>query len=174
MYADDLDLSEHTGLGNCMEYAKSTMAALCANGYYNSERVNLRYEVKFINKKTGETEYKSEDSLDHSFIITDLNCRKEKDIIVDSWLNFADYKNGAVARFKGIFDDEIRDCEKFHKKLFTLEKLKKEGKYNPEDYKMEAGFVFAPREINATKYEKERLGDYARNIYPELILDRRA
>lgn len=174
LYADDLDLSEHTGLGNCMEYAKAAMAALCANGYYNSERVNLRYETKFINKETNEVEYKSEDTLDHSFVITDLNCRKEKDIVVDPWLNFADYKEGALTKFKDIFEDKTKYLEKYHCKLFMIEKLQNGEEYNPEDYKMETEFVFAPREAHATKHEKERLGDYARTIYPGLIINSKA
>ncbi len=173
LYADDLDLSEYTGFGNCMEYAKAAMAALCANGYYNSERVNLRYEIKSINKKTGETEFKSEDTLDHSFVLTDLNCRKERDIVIDPWLNYADYKTEAKAEFKTLFKDKIKLIKEKHKKLFMIEKMMKNEEYRPEDYEIKENFVFAPREINATKFQKQKLGEYARNVYPELILNRR-
>ena len=174
LYADDLDLSEHTGLGNCMEYAKAAVAALCANGYYNSERVNLRYEIKFINKETGKVEYESEDPLDHSFAVTDLNCRDEKDIVIDPWMGFADYKQEAVIRFRNIYADDAEKFEKFHKKLFMLEKLEKGEKYNPENYIMETGFVFAPREIYSTEYQKQRLGEYARMVYPRLLLNKKS
>lgn len=174
LYADDLDLSEYTGLGNCMEYAKAAVTALCANGYYNSERVNLRYEIKFINKETGEVEYKSEDSLDHSFAVTDLNCRDKKDIVIDPWMGFADYKQEAITRFKNIYADDTEKFEKFHKKLFMSKKLESGENYNPENYIIETGFVFVPREIYSTKCQKQRLGEYAKMVYPGLLLNKKS
>lgn len=38
-----------------------------------------------------------------------------------------------------------------------LEKLEKGEKYNPENYIMETGFVFAPREIYSTEYQNKGL-----------------
>ena len=55
-----------------------------------------------------------------------------------------------------------------------LEKLEKGEKYNPENYIMETGFVFAPREIYSTEYQKQRLGEYARMVYPGLLLNKKS
>ncbi len=170
LYADDLDLSEYTGLGNCMEYAKAAIAALCANGYYNNERMNLWYETGFRNIKTGEIEYINKCPLDHCFAVTDLNRRDKKDIVVDPWAGFADYTPEAKEKFKVLFNKRIKMAERANQKLFMIEKLENGEDLSIENYKTEGDFIFMPREIFTTNYEKEALGNYARTIYPELIL----
>lgn len=70
-------------VGNCLENARLALAVLCANGYYNSSLVKLRYEIQIINKKTRKLEYKESTDLDHAFVITDMNERDKKDIVID-------------------------------------------------------------------------------------------
>lgn len=167
------DLSQMKGfkIGNCAEYSKATLAALCANGYYNSSRAGLLYEIKFINKKTKKVEYREFEDLDHNFVITDLNKRKKKDIVIDSWLGFADYECGAFAKFRQIYDDELDTYEEMHKKLFRIEKMKNGEEFNPEDYEMRTGFQFRDSEYLATPSDKEKLGKLVAQKHPGLLLD---
>ena len=92
--------------GNCMEAAYATAATLFANGYKNTDIASLMYKAEFYNKRTKALVHTSSVSLDHSFVITDMNKKDGKqDIVIDSWLGFADSIEGAIARYKKIKDD---------------------------------------------------------------------
>ena len=106
-YVRRLNAVKKNKTGNCMEAAMATATALLANGYKNTSIGNLLYEAKFLDKKTGETVYSGTISLDHSFVMTDMNKCGERNIIVDSWLGFADSKEGAIARYKQIKDEKV-------------------------------------------------------------------
>ena len=52
-YIVNLNMIRQLKLGNCKENAMAAMAVLTANGYFNSDRVELMYKMDFINKKQG-------------------------------------------------------------------------------------------------------------------------
>lgn len=167
-------------VGNCNENAKLALAVLCANGYYNSSLVKLRYEVQIINKKTKNVEYKQSTSLNHAFVITDMNKRGKKDIIIDPWLGFADYERGAFGRFNGLYGDDLDDLVTMHKKLFYIGKLEK-GELKPgealnfDDYEIRKGFVYSESwDDNGNRQDREHLGELVRKEYPETVLDVKA
>jgi len=166
----DLSQISKNKVGNCTECSKAALATLCANGYYNSHRVNLLYRVEFINKKTGEKEYSAANSLDHSFAVTDLNSRKEQDIVIDPWLGFADYKGAAFARFKAFYGDELDDYETMHKKLFNLKKLQEGENIDFKDYEMRKNFIFHKVDP-APLFARENIGTLVTKEYPEILLD---
>ncbi len=155
--------------GNCEENAKAALAVLFANGYYNSSRAGLEYQVSVVNKETQGVVYSLTRLLDHSFAVTDLNVAKKQDIVIDPWFGFADTKQGAISRFKRVYKDDTekiqRECsEKFYN-LFH----RREG-FNLDDYEIRTEFVFAPRE-RLSDFEKEEVGKYAKATYPGVLLD---
>ncbi len=156
-------------VGNCEENAKAALSVLFANGFYNSSRVGLEYEIKFIDKQTGEPAYSISKDLNHSFAITDLNTCKKQDIIIDPWLGFADNKQGACARFKGIYKKDLDEFENEAKEKFYGLFHLKEG-FKLEDYEIRREFIFPMRErMSAT--QKQEIGEYVKNVYPETVLD---
>lgn len=171
-----LDAIAKNKIGNCSENAKLALAVLCANGYCNSALVGLAYEVKFINKKTNEVEYRNLTNLDHAFVITDLNERKEKDIIIDTWLGFAAYKEEATDRFKALYGEDLGNLVEMSKKLFRIEKMQKGQISENEtidfnDYEIRKGFKYLEGFTdNETMKEKEQLGELVRKKYPEVVL----
>lgn len=174
LYATNLNGVKAIKKGNCAENAMAAMAVLCANGYYNSERVDLCLKAEFKNKKTGETPYSKALPLDHSFVITDMNSRKEKDIIIDPWLGFADSKTGAIARFKQIYRDrDIKDYISMHKSAFRYNLLSENPDANMDDYEMKTEFIFKPTEPYTTDYQLRRLGEYSRAMFDGIMLNKK-
>lgn len=159
-------------IGNCEECAVASLAALAANGIYDAKRVNLYLETKYINKQTGETEYRALNNLDHSFVVTSMGKKsdKEKDlVVVDTWLGFADSVSGAKARFKQIYDDgTMRDLFCFNRSMFRLEKMKKGQTVNFDDYELKREFVFQPADFYSSK-QLEDLGLYSRIMFESLL-----
>ncbi len=171
----DLEQISKVKIGNCEESAKAAMAVLCANGYYNSSRVSLCYKVEFVNKQTKKVEYFAINSLDHSCVTTDLNTRKEQDIVIDPWFGFADFKQGAVSRFKQVYLDKTEHFKTMQQKLFAEQKAKKGEKFNPNDYEMRTKFLFNRLYSDfSSKEEKEKLGELVLEQYPKTALNIKA
>lgn len=172
-----LDALTKKKIGNCTENAQLALAVLCANGYYNSSLVGLQYEVKFVNKKTNEVEYRNLTNLDHAFVTTDLNERKEEDIIIDPWLGFASYEEEAFSRFKSIYGEELDDLVEMSKKLFRIEKIQKgqlakNEKIDFDNYEIRKGFkLIKGFSDNGSIEEKKSLGELVRSKYPGVVLD---
>ncbi len=174
---DDCENYENTllavadkNIGNCGECAKAVIGVLAANGFYNSSRVILQSKIKFIDKTTGETEYEDISDLDHSFVLTDLNSRNEKDIVIDSWLGFADYKSNAATMFKTIFSKDLEEQERKSIKHFQMIKQRKGEEFNIDDYEIKREFVFIPCDGGGYNTWK-RLGEHVKKIYPQVVLD---
>ncbi len=104
-YIENLNGVKKYKAGNCMESAMAAMSALYANGYKNTKLGSLVYKADFLDKKTGEVLFSDSISLDHSFAVTDMNSGKNRNIVVDPWLGFADTKGGAISRYKGLRDE---------------------------------------------------------------------
>ena len=170
LYGISLDGIKQNKAGNCTECSKATMAVLCANGYYNSERMNLVYRSEFVNRMTGETDYVIDAPLDHSLVVTDMN-EGEKDIVIDSWMSFADTKEGAISRYKDIYDKKDQDAAVDYsiKKLCKQHSL--EEKYVRTTYRIKSRMDFAPADPYATAYQLKRLGEYARENYKGIVIE---
>lgn len=172
-YAHLLNGMELLKIGNCEECAVAALAALTANGYYNSQRVSLGMEIQYVDKKTGKIEYKEIEPLDHSFVITSLDNEnpKEKDkIVVDPWMGFTDSVSGAKARFKQIYGEkELHNIFSYHRSMFRVNMAMKTGNvidYN--DYELRSNFIFYPSDMY-TKEDLKDLGLYARIMYSDLV-----
>ena len=154
---------------NCHECAALSIAALAANGIHDVNRVNLTADIKFINKKTREIEYKATEPIDHTTVIAKIG---KDNIIVDTWLGFTDSISGAQSKFKQqLWDSDIKDKARTHRSLFRLEKFEKDGVLiNPDkDYELRTTINFEQAE--ETKEEDIRLiGYYSRCCFPELIM----
>jgi hypothetical protein len=160
-------------VGNCHECSIATLAALAANGYYDSQRENLVLEIDFIDKKTGEDCYINE-LLDHSFVVTTLDKKnkKEKDkIVVDSWLGFADSVSGAKERYKHLYSDKkINNIIEIKKDMFKQHKLKKDGVLiDFNDYDIRYNMQFYPVD-NLKRDVIKELGMYSRIMFENLVL----
>ena len=169
LYAMNLNGLQQLKIGNCEENAKSTIAILFANGYYNSEQVNLMLKIDFINNETNKIEDSRLYPLDHTFVITDMNTGRKQDIIIDPWLGFADSKSGAIARFKKIYNNE--DYEKAIKITSGIFCRKKELEYDEfqKKYSTKTSFVFEPAEKNITEKQKRQLGEYTQIMYNGIL-----
>ena len=173
-YTKILDGVKLLKAGNCEECAKVVLAALSANGYYNSQRVSLAVDISYINKKTGECEYNCVEPIDHSFVITSLdndNPKKNDYVVIDSWLGFADSISGAKARFKQVFDNKaLQNLLSFHRSMFRLNKFEQSGtRINFDDYQQREKFVFYSSD-NYTPEDFKDLGLYSRIMYENLLL----
>lgn len=179
-YESSLNAVKIMKTGNCEECAEAALAALYANGYYNSDKMYLEYETEFINKKTKKSEYKETDNLDHAIVITTLGNKnpKEKDrIVVDNWLGFSDSISGAKGRYKQIFGDKyLDDITSKHRSLFRLNKYIETGSFiDFNDYELRQNFKFTPvSELKSserlTQEDKENLGFYSRIFFQETVL----
>ena len=158
-------------VANCHECAALSIAALTANGIYNVNRVNLEAEFKYINKKTGEIEYKATEPIDHTTVIAKMGKDKKDKVVVDTWLGFADSISGAKGKFKQLlWNSDIREKARLHRSLFRVEKIQKDGVLiDPDkDYELQTKISF--KEAEETSQDDMRLiGYYTRCCYPELI-----
>ena len=170
-YILNLNMIRQLRLGNCKENAMAAMAVLTANGYFNSDRVELMYKMDFINKKTGEIEDRKLYPMDHSFVITDMqkgNKKGEQNYVVDPWLGFADGKEGAIARFKEIYKKrDYFEAESFMRNMFRCDKRLSREEFE-EQYEIRTGFYFKKTEPDMTREQKEYLGLYAREVYKNM------
>lgn len=174
-YTQLLDGIKLMKVGNCEEKAIAMLAALCANGYYNSERVCLYLETRYINKETGKTEYKALDSLDHSFVITELeNDNKKNKIVIDPWLGFTDSISGAKAKYKQIYDEtSIKNIISYHRSMFRLRTYENTGKLiKPEDYELRRNFIFYSPDT-LTEENLKDLGLYSRIMFENLLMPKK-
>lgn len=158
--------------GNCIECAKSCFAVLLANGYTNSSIVTLGLKTSFINKLTGDEEYCKVTPLDHSFVVTDLNKEGGKDIIIDTWLDFADFKSEAAVKFRNAFEEDIEKAENDCLKGFMERKTKAGEEFDPENYKKRSVLVFLNLGYTASDHEKALLGEHVKEMYPESLINK--
>lgn len=153
--------------GNCLENSLAALAALYANGYTNSNLANVRLKVEFINNDTQKSDAIYYMPLDHSVAITDMNRGGKKDIVLDPWLNFADSKDKAIARYKSVYsDNEIYEARSWAKYYFS-QALNRMGK--PSDisnYKINQNIVlvesdtYTPEQLAPLqKFASEHFGD---------------
>ena len=158
-------------VANCHECAALSIAALTANGIYDVKRVNLQAEFQYVNKETGEIEYKATEPIDHTTVIAKIGEGKKDEVVVDTWLGFADDVSGAKGKFKQIlWDSDIREKARLHRSLFRVEKIQKDGiLIDPDkDYTLHTKINF--KEAEKTSQEDMRLiGYYTKCCYPELI-----
>lgn len=170
-YAFNLRNIKNAKAGNCMESAIATLGVLAANGYYDSKRMNLFLDTSFINKKTGEVEYKKRNDMDHSMVLTTMNrkCKKQDDyIVIDSWMGFADSYSGAIAKYKQNYKQEyIDECIRYNKALFTIEQHQKNKNFNLNNYKLKTNFVLQEADfINSNGIKM--LGEYSSVMFDNL------
>ena len=154
---------------NCHECAALTMAALAANGFYNVERANISANFEFINKETGKSEYKATEPIDHTIVIAKIG---EDDVVVDTWLGFADSISGAKAKFKQqLWDSDIRAKAREHRSLFRVKKNEETGKIiNPDkDYTLKTTINFNKAEESSPENIR-MIGYYTRCCFPELVM----
>jgi len=174
IYALSLHDMKKEKTGNCMENAMAALTVLFANGYYNSERVELFYKASFINKKTGEIEYEDRTPLNHSFVLTDMKKEGEekgkKNVVIDPWLGFADSLEGARGRFKQFYNGDLSTCKEMFTKLFKIDKLQKGEQFSPDDYDIRLDFEFLPCDDFEFESEKRQLGFYARCEFDGITL----
>ncbi len=173
-YSILLDNVKTAKTGNCDECAIAALAALTANGYNNSKRVFLGYEIQFINKKTNKIEYSDISPLDHSCVLTTLdkeNPQKNDIIVIDPWLGFAESLSGANAKFKLMYkEDNLQNIFSYHRSMFRLKKAKETGKViNFDDYEVRQNFTFYPAD-GYSKQELKDFGLYCGTAYESLLL----
>ena len=175
-YALTLAGVEKNKTGNCEEAAICALAALTANGIYNSRRMLLYLQTDFIDKKSGECVYSDQSPIDHSFVITTmsdlkLDDAKDKDIIVvDPWLGFTDSLSSAKARFKQIYDaSDFNYINEYQKSAFRL-KITEQTHKEPDfaDYDIKQKLIM----VNADKYNEKdmkQLGNFMKVYYDGLV-----
>ena len=157
-------------VANCHECAALSIAALTANGIYDVNRVNLEAEFQYVNKKTGEVEYTAKEPIDHTTVIAKIGDKKEE-VVVDTWLSFADSTSGAKGKFKQIlWESDIREKAREHRSLFRLEKMVKDNiLINPdEDYVLRTSINLKKAE-ESSQEDMRLIGYYSRCCFPELI-----
>ena len=157
---------------NCHECAALTMAALAANGIHDIERVNLKADIEYINKKTKEKEYSANIPVDHTTIIAKMGDKKKNKVVVDSWIGFADSESSAKAKYKQLmWDSDIKEKIRMHRSLFRIEKFEQTGTMiNPEkDYELKVKIGFEKAE-ETTQENMRLIGYYTSCFYPELIM----
>ena len=175
-YALTLAVVKKNKLGNCGEAAICALAALAANGIYNSKRMLLYLQTDFIDKKSGECVYSGKSPLDHSFVITTmsdlkLDDAKEKDIIVvDPWLGFTDSLSNAKARFKQVYNaSDLGFINEYQNSVFKLKMMEQTRKEpNFADYDIKQKLIL----VNADKYnenDKKRLCNFMKVYYEGLV-----
>ena len=158
-------------VANCHECAALSIAALTANGIYDLKRVNLQAEFQYVNKETGKVEYKATEPIDHTTVIAKMGKDKKDEVVVDTWLGFADDITGAKGRFKQIlWESDIREKARLHRSLFRVEKIEKDGiLIDPDkDYELNTSIKFNEAE-ETTQDDMRLIGYYAKCCYPELI-----
>lgn len=166
-YVTSINSSLSSKVGNCQEQAQAALGVLFANGYYNSKYASLVLDVAIMNKRTNKVVYRKDVSLDHGFVLTDMNQEKDLNIVVDPWLGFADSKENAIARYKSIIPNEKikRAMEDVKEDFFVLN----EFLLYENDYVVIRKLKLLPRECN--KDETIKLGEYIKENFSEVVID---
>jgi len=153
-YAYLLDLLEKKKLGNCRETAIVTLCSLFANGYYNSQDVNLNLNYSFIDKNTGEILTSGTEEIDHCVVMTDFNNPKRKDIedyiIIDPWLEYTGSMNEANGKYKMLFGEAID---------YSIQNIAQEEEINLDDCIVKTSIFYTPSS-ERTQQEAIRVGRY--------------
>ena len=173
-YVKTLDRLKRNKIGNCHEASISTIATLAANGINDSKRVNLEQQIEYIDPKTKKVVFSKNYDIDHTLILSAMGKEnpKEKDLVVlDSWMGFADSISGAKARYAR-FLDVNKNREDFNNSfsLFRVEHFEKTGEFlDKNNLELRHKIVFVDEET-PTKDEISFLGEYTRDVYPDLRL----
>ena len=159
--------------GNCDEAARAALAALYANGFYNSNLANLYYKTSLVNKYTGEVEYEDEMDLDHVFVLTDMGSG-DKNIVIDPWLSFADSKSAAKGRYYQVYYDKegLKDFELNLEKSFNGNTKIWQLDRDNNDYYQKSSFVFRTKPTHKKAAQRHEAGYQFRKLYPELLLNK--
>ena len=98
-----------------------------------------------------------------------MNKGGEQNIIVDSWLGFADSKEGAISRYKKIKDDstinkaiQLIATEIYSEYSVPIEEIL-------EDFDVQGKFVLKKNDFIKEK-DKNNIGNYIQEKYPKLVL----
>ena len=166
-YISTINSSSFSKTGNCQEQARAMLAVLAANGYYNSKYTSLVFDVSIINKITHKMVYREDIDLKHAFVLTDMNKEKERNVVIDPWLGFADSKEGAMDRYKSFVPASTLRC---------AYNLAKRNFINSQDFPPDIeNYVAVGKlkflESKNTKEELEKLGEFIRGNYPEAIIE---
>ncbi len=160
-------------IGNCYESAIMTAAALCANGY-DSDVASLYVIHNFIDKKTGEVEYKEGGFLDHAFAVTNMGRNttdRNKQIILDPWVGICGEWDEINSKYHALFSNDC-DFAQFKDDNRTEFKNYLEDEYpdkNISDYEEKIGFTYRP--IYIGKINRDKAKGYLREKFPQLILN---
>ena len=149
------------------EYTEYTPEQEISDEQLRQTKVNLYFK----NKETGEVEYTAKEPIDHTTVVAKMGKDKKDEVVVDTWLGFADSTSGAKGKFKQIlWESDIRENARKHRSLFRVEKMIKENVLiNPdEDYELKTSINFKKAEETAQE-DMRLIGYYARCCFPELI-----
>lgn len=168
-----------TKAGNCSENAALAVAALAANGIYDTKCVSLYMGVEYLNPKDNTVLYKNRFPLDHAFVLTsmgenpsgNIDIHDDKLIVVDPWLGFADSVPAAKVKFDQYLcrKEDIAEYREVEDRLFTLAMYKKGKNIQPEDCKVNYSFIFIDND-SSMKCERENLGMHLRMRNSGLVL----
>lgn len=165
-----LDILKEKKVGNCSENAQLALAAMYANGYYDSQIVGLGYTAEAIDDETGKVLCKlsPRSGLDHMFVVADVNDDGLKDVVVDPWLGFAGYVTYAIDKFKDIYCDETEKIkEKCEKKLKRYQKI---GLKKSNSWHIRGSFMISPYQMEAIFPDPKATGEAIKGAYPSLVL----
>ncbi len=168
-YVKSLKNIKKTGVGNCLESSIALISALCANGFTNATKAHLLYVVDFTDKKTGKVKT-GKYPVDHTFVVTDMNKGKGRNIVLDSWFGLAATKDKAMTEYKRLllmFDTQKLTvwayCNAFKKLLVPkYEKIIKKYDIKPHLDILEYN--------DLTKYDIKNLQKYSKENYPNLLV----
>ncbi|MBE7705278.1 MAG: hypothetical protein E7Z90_05655 [Cyanobacteria bacterium SIG29] len=168
-----LDRIKKTKIGNCHEASITALAGLAANGY-DGQRVSLKIEKQFVDRKTNKIIFKKQYDADHTFTITTMNQENPKPndfIVLDPWMDFACSVSDAKNRYNAIVDfEKYKDDFNDNFSLFRVENFERTGEFiNKSDCILRNKLVFKV-ENEYSPEEIKSLGRYARMMYPHLCL----
>ena len=156
--------------GNCLENSIAALTALYANGYTNSNLASVKLKVGFQNPETGEIDAVYYMPMDHSVAVTDMNKGGKKNIVIDPWLNFADTKDRAIAKYKSMYEmREISEAKSWAKYYFGLELARKNSALKISDYIPVVNFELLENK-DLEPEEIKKIQAYAKKHFEELLI----
>lgn len=127
-FSNAMPYVKRTKTGNCYEKALITMGCLAANGYKNVSPCLVNVEGLIYKFDDKEPCYSKKKTLDHIFLLADMDNDGERETVIDPWLGFAGTKGEAKENFHRLINP--KDFIPFD---FVLKRLEI---FSPEDYKM--------------------------------------
>ena len=166
-----LDALKRKKIGNCSEAAEAALASLYANCYYNSRLAAPCYVVSVIDKETGRTLTGATSEIDHVFVVSDMGKNKERNIIIDPWFGFADYKTKANERYLGLVSALEKEDTIIRAESKLLDKLRKKGiDYDRKNYIFKEKIFIDEKQDKEDKTLKKLASCKIREKYPNLML----